>query len=160
MLGLCCCVWAFSSCGEGWLLFLVVCGLLIAVASLVEETGSRCAGFNSCGSQALKRRLSSCGAQAYLLCGMWDLPGLGIEPVSPALAGRLLTTLPPGKSQDSLYLLNMRIPAINFQKPFPLSLWLLSQHCNFSSYTPCILICHPYFCPLLSALYISVLIFF
>ena len=29
---------------------------------------------------------------------MWDLPGPGIEPVSPALAGRFLTTAPPGKS--------------------------------------------------------------
>ena len=28
---------------------------------------------------------------------MWDLPGPGIEPVSPALAGRLSTTVPPGK---------------------------------------------------------------
>ena len=28
---------------------------------------------------------------------MWDLPGPGIEPVSPALAGRFLTTAPPGK---------------------------------------------------------------
>ena len=30
-------------------------------------------------------------------CGMWDLPGPGTEPVSPALAGRFLTTGPPGK---------------------------------------------------------------
>ena len=30
---------------------------------------------------------------------MWDLPGQGLEPVSPALAGRFLTTEPPGKSQ-------------------------------------------------------------
>ena len=30
---------------------------------------------------------------------MWDLPGPGIEPVSPALAGGFLTTVPPGKSQ-------------------------------------------------------------
>ena len=36
-LGLCCCVWAFSSCGERGLLFVVVHGLLIAVASLVVE---------------------------------------------------------------------------------------------------------------------------
>ena len=28
---------------------------------------------------------------------MWDLPGLGIEPVSPALAGGFLNTAPPGK---------------------------------------------------------------
>ena len=29
---------------------------------------------------------------------MWDLPGAGLEPVSPALAGGFLTTVPPGKS--------------------------------------------------------------
>ena len=29
---------------------------------------------------------------------MWDLPGPGLEPVSPALAGEFLTTAPPGKS--------------------------------------------------------------
>ena len=52
---------------------------------------------NSCGSQALEHRLSSCGAQAQLLHGMWDLPGPGLETVSPALTGRLLTTAPPGK---------------------------------------------------------------
>ena len=34
-LGLRCCTWAFSSCGEPGLLFVVVHGLLIAVASLV-----------------------------------------------------------------------------------------------------------------------------
>ena len=28
---------------------------------------------------------------------MWDLPGPGIEPVSPALAGGFSTTAPPGK---------------------------------------------------------------
>ena len=28
---------------------------------------------------------------------MWDLPGTGLEPVSPALAGRFLTTVTPGK---------------------------------------------------------------
>ena len=28
---------------------------------------------------------------------MWDLPGPGLEPVSPALAGGFLTTVPLGK---------------------------------------------------------------
>ena len=28
---------------------------------------------------------------------MWDLPGPGLKPVSPALAGGFLTTEPPGK---------------------------------------------------------------
>ena len=33
---------------------------------------------------------------------MWNFPGLGIEPVSPALAGRFLTSGPPGKSSHDL----------------------------------------------------------
>ena len=43
-LGLHCCVWAFSSCGEQALLFVVVRGLLIAVASLVAEHGLKACG--------------------------------------------------------------------------------------------------------------------
>ena len=38
-LGVCCCVWAFSSCGERGLLYVAVRGHLIAVASLVVEHG-------------------------------------------------------------------------------------------------------------------------
>ena len=38
-LGLCCCVLAFSSCGERGALFIGVRGLLTAVASLVVEHG-------------------------------------------------------------------------------------------------------------------------
>ena len=37
--GLCCCVRDFSSCSEQGLLFIVVHGLLIVVASLVTEHG-------------------------------------------------------------------------------------------------------------------------
>ena len=56
-LGLCCCAWAFSSCGEQGLLFVAVRRLLIAVASLVAEydtylLGSRHADFSSCGTRA------------------------------------------------------------------------------------------------------------
>ena len=39
MLGLRCCMQAFSSCGEQGLLFVAVRGLLIVVASLVAEHG-------------------------------------------------------------------------------------------------------------------------
>ena len=55
-------------------------------------------GLISCGSWTLERRLSSCGARAQLLHSMWDPPGSGLEPVSPALAGGLPNTAPPGKS--------------------------------------------------------------
>ena len=34
---------------------------------------------------------------------MWDLPGPGLEPMYPALAGRFLTTAPPGKSLDNTF---------------------------------------------------------
>ena len=49
--------------------------------------------------------LSSCSVGASLPCSMWDLPGPGIKPVSPALAGRFLTTGPPGKSPESTLLM-------------------------------------------------------
>ena len=70
---------------------------------LLRSTGSRHTGFSRCGSRALERRLSSCGARAQLLHSMRDLPGPGLEPVSPALAGGLLTTAPPGKSGNHYF---------------------------------------------------------
>ena len=30
---------------------------------------------------------------------MWDLPGVGLKPESPALVGRFFNTEPPGKSE-------------------------------------------------------------
>ena len=94
MLGLRCCVLAFSSCSEQGLLSVLVRGLLIAVASLAVEHELQVHGLSSCGSWTLERRLSSCGTWAQLLRSMWDPPGPGLEPVSPALAGRLPTTAP------------------------------------------------------------------
>ena len=61
-------------------------------------------GLSSCGSRVLECRLSSCGARAQLLRSMRDLPGPGLKPVPPALAGGFLTTAPPGKSQRYLLL--------------------------------------------------------
>ena len=95
---------ASSSCREWGLLFVMLRGLLIAVASLVAEHRLQVRAsvvvahrLSSCGSRDLERRLSSCGTRDQLLRGMWDLPGPGLEPVSPALAGGFLTTVPPGK---------------------------------------------------------------
>ena len=42
-----------------------------------------------------------------MLHGMWDLPRPGLEPVSLALAGRFLTTAPPGKPLSELSELNI-----------------------------------------------------
>ena len=71
--------------------------LLTEPASLLLSMGSWVRGLQNCGSRALAHRLSSCVAQALLLCSMWDLPRSEIALMSPALAGRFLTTEPPGK---------------------------------------------------------------
>ena len=88
VLGLRFCTRAFSSCGKWGPLFIAVCGPLTIAASLVAE------------HRLQTRRLSNCGSRAQLLCGMWDLPRPGLEPMSPALAGRFSTTAPPGKPSD------------------------------------------------------------
>ena len=37
---------------------------------------------------------------------MWDLPGPGVKPVSPALAGGFLTTAPPGEPKTLAFILS------------------------------------------------------
>ena len=91
VLGLRFCVRAFCSCGKRGPLFIAVRGPLTIAASLVAE------------HRLQTRRLSNCGSRAQSLCGMWDLPRPGHEPVSPALAGRFSTTAPPGKPQFFLF---------------------------------------------------------
>ena len=61
-------------------------------------------GFSSCGSRPLEHRLSSCGAQAWLLCDLSDRPRPGIKRVSPALAGAFFTSEPPGKPVNTSYM--------------------------------------------------------
>ena len=85
VLGLRFCARAFSSCGKRGPLFIAVRGRLTLAASLVAE------------HRLQMRRLSNCGSRAQLLRGMWVPPRPGLEPVSPALAGRFSTTAPPGK---------------------------------------------------------------
>ena len=91
MLGLRFCARAFSSCGERGPLLIAVCGPLTIVASLAAE------------HRLQTRRLSSCGSRAQSLRSMWDLPRTGLEPVSPALAGRPSTTAPPGKPYPAIF---------------------------------------------------------
>ena len=85
MLGLCC--WAAvcpvvesggcSSCGAGFFLHCLL---------VLQSTGLW--GFRNCGSWALEHnRLSSCGPWAWLLHGMWDLPG-SRDPAYVSCVGR------------------------------------------------------------------------
>ena len=92
VLGLRFCARVLCTCGKRGPLFIAVRGPLTIVASLVAE------------HRVQTHRLSNCGSRAQLLHGMWDLPRPGPEPVSPALAGRLSTTAPPGKPHFLVFL--------------------------------------------------------
>ena len=77
-LGLLLCSRGFFSCSK-W-------GLL----SCCRVQASHCGGFSCFWAWVLGcTSFRSCGTCAYFPHGMWDLPGLEIEPVSPALAGFL-----------------------------------------------------------------------
>ena len=75
----------------------MVCRLLILVAPLVTEHGLQ----SMLASVVVACRLKIFSTLAKLPCGMWNLSGVGIEPMSPALAGRFLATCPPGKSHTN-----------------------------------------------------------
>ena len=105
--------------------FLVALGLHCCCMQAFSGFGARashCRDVSCCRAQALGARasvavafrLSSCGAWAELLPGMWNLPRPGVEPVSPSSADGFLTTRPPGKSSHCIFF-------------FFLVLWLLSD---------------------------------
>ena len=93
----------------------MLCGVFVAARGLSLTAASR-------GSSSLQRTdallwllllqsegsrlpgVSACGAQASLSHGTCDLPGPMIKSTSPALAGRFLTTGPPGMSQSNVFL--------------------------------------------------------
>ena len=130
VLGLRFCARAFSSCGKRGPLFIAVRGPLTVTASVVAEQTLQ------------KRRLSSCGSRAWLLRGMWDLPRPGLEPVSPALAGRFSTTAPPGKPYTFNicihYEMITTMSLVAFLSPnklwcyWPYSLCCILHHCDLS----------------------------
>ena len=85
VLGLRFCERAFSSCGKQGPVLIAMRGPPTIATSLVAE------------HRLQTLRLSNCGSWAQPLRGRWDPPRPGLEPVSPASAGRVSTTAPPGK---------------------------------------------------------------
>ena len=84
-------------------------GFLLWWLLLLQSMGSRHTGFHS-----YILWLSSCSSQTKLLCSMCDLPGPGIDLVSPAVAGGSLNSGLPGKSKNFLISLKEKISL-----PFP-----------------------------------------
>ena len=92
-----------------WLcwVFVSVRGLSPVVAS-GGHSSSRCAGLSPSRPPAAEHRLqtrrpSNRGSRAELPRGMRYPPRPGPEPTSPALAGRVSTTAPPGKPYDIFF---------------------------------------------------------
>ena len=79
------CARALSSCGKQGPPLIVVRGPPTIATSPAAE------------HRLQTRKLSNCDSRAQPLRGMWDPPRPGLEPVSPAPAGRLSTIEPPGK---------------------------------------------------------------
>ena len=88
-----------------WLhqVLVVECGIFVAALRLfITERGL----LSSCGAWALECAgsvVAARGLSCSAACGILLLRP-GIEPVSPALEGRFLTTGPPGKSPPPLFL--------------------------------------------------------
>ena len=73
VLGLCCCAQAFSSCGEWGYSSLWCTGFSLQWLLLLRSTGSRQAGFSSCGMQVSV--VVAHGLSYFAVCGIF--PGQG-----------------------------------------------------------------------------------
>ena len=117
-----------------WLLsvFVGVCGLSLVVMS-GGYSSLWCSGFSCgsfcCSSWALEPSgFSSHGAWTYLLPCMWGLLGPGIEPESPALAGRFITTREVSEVRQ-FWLKVTESPRCRGTSSLYLSLWQRFSHC-------------------------------
>ena len=91
VLGLCCCMWALSSFRElKQLLFSVFSSWWRLLSWSMGSQAHRLQWLQSVGSIVV-------ALWAEPLLSMWALSRPGIEPVSPALAGRFLSSVPVGK---------------------------------------------------------------
>ena len=102
----------FSSYGEQGYSLLRCEDFSLRWLPLLVSTGSRSSSFIGCGP--------------LLSRNMWDFPGPVIKPVFPALTGRFLFTVPPGKSNPDSYSFTFFIPLMSiFLKRILLGLPLL-----------------------------------
>ena len=71
---------------------------------------------------------------------MWNLPGPGLEPMSPALAGGFLTTAPPGKPYAYFLQLSTSLtPSVNVFSAIPPIFSILFFYSSFKKS----FVCHP-----------------
>ena len=134
----------------------LLCGLSLVTGGLISSCGvwaSHCGGFSCCGTRAvgiqapgvaafglsssgypaLEHRFNCCGTWAWFLWGIQDLPGPGIELMSPGLAGGFFPTESPGEPRTKpLYTLphvstGKNFDALKITGPLDPPQWLLSR---------------------------------
>ena len=134
----------------------LLCGLSLVTGGLISSCGvwaSHCGGFSCCGTRAvgiqapgvaafglsssgypaLEHRFNCCGTWAWFLWGIQDLPGPGIELMSPGLAGGFFPTESPGEPRTKpLYTLphvstGKNFDALRITGPLDPPQWLLSR---------------------------------
>jgi len=90
-------IYLFLKCIYFWLLWVFVA--VRGLSPVAESGGFSLQWLLLFGNTSSRAWLSSCGTQTLLPHGMWNPQGPGIEPMSPALAGRFLTTGQQGSPQ-------------------------------------------------------------
>ena len=100
------CFWAF------YLKIFFNLFILTALCLCHGTWACHCGGFSCRRAWALGLRLRSCGQQAQLPQGMWNLPRPRIKPVTCALAGGFLTTGPPRKTLGFLFCSDVFFPVL------------------------------------------------
>ena len=123
MPGLPCCKGFSLVVVSGATLYLRCLGFSLWWLLLLWRAGSRARGFQLLLPPVSRAQAQSLWAQAWLFYRMWGLPRSEMEPLSPALAGGLSATEPPGKPYvvinqiffwllscvSSLYILDMKL---------------------------------------------------
>ena len=73
-----------------WPCWVFIAAHRLCLVAVSRGYASLCAGFGLWWLLWLRSTCSSCSMQAWSPPGKWDLPGPGIKPLAPALAGRFL----------------------------------------------------------------------
>ena len=95
----------------------------IYLSFFLTALGLHCCAHKALSSFGKRGLVPSCGAQALLPWDMLNLPGPGIKPISPALAGRFLSTVPPGR----LSMWNLSSPTRDQTRVLCIARWILSH---------------------------------
>ena len=106
-------------------------------------------GLRSCGLWALERKLSSCGPQAQLLCGMWDLPGPRARTRIPCMGRWILNHCAIREAQPLFLHIIFLVLSLSLHFLGPLwcecySAWCLRDHLRYLQFSKFFFLIFPF----------------